>query len=451
VFIATGGLRFGVTRVAASAQSIARPITFLRKLLLFTLSNSVQSMILLHISTDSRTLGFVLQQMLLMRGKGWKVHAMASPGKYESTLQIHSIPFHSVAMHPRISPLRDLLAIPRIWAAMWRLRPVIVHVHTLKAGLLAMISATMARIPIRVFHVHGLPHLAARGFKYRLLLWSTRLACMLSHRVFCVSSSIRQILIDQHLCPENKAVVPANGSCDGIDAVKLFNPSGIAGSVASGVRASYRVPLDAFAIGFVGRLVCHKGLVELCEAWTVLRSDYPDLHLFIVGDFEAQDPVPSRTIESFRTDPRVHMTGLCRNMPELYAAIDLAVLPSYYEGFPTVLLEAAAMSLPAVATAIPGNIDAVLDHVTGLLVPPNDASALAEAIKRYIDDPRLRENHGVRARERVLLDFRPEPIREFIYQEYCNLLSNRGLCAPLLPPGVASSVSEAAFAAADLS
>jgi glycosyltransferase involved in cell wall biosynthesis len=182
-------------------------------------------------------------------------------------------------------------------------------------------------------------------------------------------------------------------------------------------------------VAFIGRLVRHKGLVELCGAWTSLRSVHPGVHLLIVGQPEPQDPVPQETLEVFRGDPRVHLTGLCEEMPTLYAAADLVVLPSYYEGFPTVLLEAAAMSLPVVASAIPGNMDAVRDNETGSLFDLNEPPSLVRAIARYVVDPDLRRRHGTQARCRVLRDFRPEPIREFILSDYGSILSQRGLPA----------------------
>lgn len=389
-------------------------------------------MILLHLTTDPRTLGFVLRQILFMRSKGWTVHAMSSPGAYAATLQSNAVPFCAVEMHPRISPFRDLVSIARMFKAMRELRPAIVHSHTLKAGLLGIVSATLARVPVKIFHLHGLPHLGSRGLKRQLLFWATRVACMLADRVFCVSFSVRQVLIDEKLCSRSKAVVPVSGSCDGIDAVDVFNPARFQRTAVKQMRATHGVPEPALAIVFIGRLVRHKGLIELAGAWAILRSKHPDLHLLIVGELEAQDRIPNETLEIFRQDERVHMTGLCQNMPELYAAVDLLVLPSYYEGLPTVLLEAAAMSLPAVATAIPGNVDAIVGNVTGLLVRPHHIFDLVTAIEQYINEPALRRRHGANGRERILSEFRPEPIREFTFDQYNELLKLRGLRLPTM-------------------
>ena len=132
-----------------------------------------------------------------------------------------------------------------------------------------------------------------------------------------------------------------------------------------------------------------------------------------------------------RTDARVHLLGHVRDMPALYAAMDLLVLPTYREGFPYVPMEAAAMALPVVATLVPGCVDAVVDGVTGTLVPPRDPAALAAAIARYLGDPDLRRRHGQAGRERVLRDFRPGDIWEATYQEYVRLLRAKGLPVPL--------------------
>jgi glycosyltransferase involved in cell wall biosynthesis len=197
---------------------------------------------------------------------------------------------------------------------------------------------------------------------------------------------------------------------------------------AERVRARYEIPESALVIGFVGRIVRDKGLSELTQAWRVLREEWPSLHLLVAGPFESEDPIPADAEEALRGDPRIHMAGMVRDMPGIYRALDLLVLPTYREGFGTVLLEAAAMGLPVVATRIPGCVDAVRDGETGLLVPVREAGALTAAIRTYLRDPRLRRQHGASGRQRARRDFEPRKLREALFQEYVRLLDRRG-CA----------------------
>ncbi|MGH9162246.1 MAG: glycosyltransferase, partial [Vicinamibacteraceae bacterium] len=116
-------------------------------------------------------------------------------------------------------------------------------------------------------------------------------------------------------------------------------------------------------------------------------------------------------------DPRVHLVGYA-DSAALYPAMDLVVLPTYREGLPNVLLEAAAMELPTVATHIPGCVDAVVDDVTGTLVTVRDVARLTAAIERYVTDDNRRQAHGRAGRERVLRDFEPEAIWTALAHEY---------------------------------
>ncbi len=166
---------------------------------------------------------------------------------------------------------------------------------------------------------------------------------------------------------------------------------------------------------------------KAARAWQMLREDSPNVHLLIVGEFESQDPVPEEMRHSLETDPYVHLAGLDWNTPALYAAMDVLALPSHREGLPNVVLEAAAMALPVVATRIPGCVDAVQDSVTGILVPPRNVVALAEALQRYVTNPALRKMHGRAGRARVLRDFRPQPLWEALYREYARLLRQNGV------------------------
>jgi glycosyltransferase involved in cell wall biosynthesis len=213
------------------------------------------------------------------------------------------------------------------------------------------------------------------------------------------------------------------GSGHGVDATGVFDPRQAA-RAREKTRDQLGIPRDALVIGFVGRMVRDKGLVELVKAWELLRDAHPTLHLLVAGRFEPQDPVPSDVEAILTSDTRIHLAGWATDTAPLYAAMDLVTLPSYREGFPNVPLEAAAMALPVVATRIPGCVDAVDDGVTGTLVPARDVSALADALAVYVNDAIRRDAHGQAGRQRVLRDFRREPLWDALYEQYGRLLDD---------------------------
>ena len=396
------------------------------------LAHTKHKITLLHTSTVASTLFFLHGQAHYMRSRGFDIHALASPDEALSLLrQDQEIPVYGIEMPRRITPVHDLFALRRIYRVMRKVRPTIVHAHTPKGGLLGTIAAWLARVPIRIYHIRGLPFVTAAGNKRRLLTWSEKVSCSLATQVLCVSHSVREVLLAAGLCPEWKVKVLRHGSINGVDADHHFNPSSIPESADREVRAAYGIPEAARVVGFVGRIVKDKGLSELVEAWQILRDRCPDLHMLVVGPFESQDPVPEETEQVLRTDERIHLTGLQSDIPPLYRAMDIVALPTYREGFNNTLLEAAAMELPAVTSAVPGCTDVVVDGVTGILVPPRDGAALADALDRYLADPALCRRHALAARERVLRDFRPQDMWEAVYREYLRLLKQADIPAPV--------------------
>jgi glycosyltransferase involved in cell wall biosynthesis len=382
---------------------------------------------LLHVTTVPMTLAFVAGHVAHARSRGFEVHVLSSPGealdRFARDLLVEA---HAVPMPRRITPLADLVALGRMVRVMRRVRPTIVDAHTPKGGLLAMIAASLCRVPVRVYHQHGLPLMTATGPRRLILRLTERIACRLAHQVLCISPSLREVLVSEGLCPPGKIKVLEHGSIDGVEADAKFDPSRVSPRVAAEVRARHRIPPDAPVIGFVGRVVRDKGLIELAQAWRALREEWPSLHLLVVGPLESEDPVPADVKEGLRRDPRVHLAGMVHDMPGIYRALDLLVLPTYREGFGAALLEAAAMGLPVVATRIPGCVDAVRDGETGLLVPVRDAAALTAAIRTYLGDPALGRRHGADGRRRARRDFEPGRIREALFQEYVRLLGRRG-------------------------
>ena len=377
---------------------------------------------LVHVTTVPMTLRFYSGQVGYMKSRGFEVHAISSPGPMLDEFgRVEEVAVHAVPMHRRVSPIRDAVSLFRLWRLLRRLRPDIVHSHTPKGGLIGMLAAWLARVPVRIYNIHGLPVMTAKGLRRFLLTWSERVSCRLAHQVLCVSRSMREEAIERKLCPAGKVKVLLGGSCNGVDAKGRFNPTGSAAARIE-ARREWGIPEGALVVGFVGRIVRDKGIVELVEAWKRLRREVDSLHLLIVGPFEPQDPVPSEVAQYLTDDDRVHLTGENLDTPRLFAAMDILVLPTYREGFPVVPLEAAAMGLPVVATRVPGCTDAVVDGRTGTLVPVRDPESLAEAISKYAGDARLRRAHGQAARQRVILDFLPEGIWEATYGEYERLL-----------------------------
>jgi glycosyltransferase involved in cell wall biosynthesis len=373
------------------------------------------------------SLVFVRGHIAYLKANGFEVGVLSSPGEeLQRFADSLDIPAYSVEMPRRITPLRDLQAVVALWSALRRFKPAIVHAHTPKGGLLGMIAAWLARTPVRIYHIHGLPFITARGSKRFLLRWSEKVSCLLANQVLCVSDSIKSVAVREGLCSPKKIKVLANGSIGGIDALKSFNPSLFDASTKKTMREKYAIPVEDLVLGFVGRIVRDKGIVELIEAWNILKEEFPNLHLLMVGPFENQDPIPTDVEKQLREDTRVHLTGMVtEDISHLYSIMDLCVLPTYREGFPVMPLEAGAMGLPIIATKVPGCVDAIQDGVTGMLVPPYDSEALTVALRKYLSDPDLRQSHGDAARKRVLLDFKPEDIWEATYLEYVRLLKEK--------------------------
>ena len=378
---------------------------------------------LVHITTVPMSLTFLKGQVGMMRERGFDVHAISSPGEeLDAFGEAHRVRVSAVEMKRRIAPLHDIGALSKLTAILRGIRPHVVHAHTPKGGLLGMLAAKAAGVPVRVYQMRGLPLMGAEWPKRELLRWTEIVSCGIAQSVLCNSRSLRSVAIEQGICAAEKIAVLANGSGQGVDATTRFDPAGYDGDARRTMRRELGIPDGALVLGYVGRIVRDKGISELGAAWAMLRASHPDLHLLMIGPFEPQDPIPEDLRRRLSTDPRVHLVGENWDTPPLYSVMDVLALPTYREGFPNVPLEAAAMEVPVVATRIPGCVDAVEDHVTGTLVPVKDDRALANAIEAYLRNGELRRLHGTAGRKRVLRDFRQEDIWEATYREYCRLL-----------------------------
>ncbi len=393
-----------------------------------SLQNNGNAMRLVHVVNAEKALPLFLRgQASYMRSRGCEVTLCSPEGEqlvaFAASEGVSHLPIDIVR---EIAPLRDLIAVQQLVSTFRRLLPDVVHAHGPKAGLIGMIAAWIAQVPVRIYHVRGLPFVSETQ-PQRLLRTTTKLTCHLATRVLSISHSMGREVEMNGCCAAAKVKTLLGGSGNGLDARGRFNPANLSAQTRKNVRQRLGIAEDDVVVGFIGRLVHDKGVVELVQAWQELARRSVKCRMLMVGPFEEGNPVPKEVQNVIRSHPRIHWVGQDWNTPPLLAAMDLLALPSYREGLGMVALEASAMNLPVVATNISGCVDAVVDGVTGTLVSKKDVEALTLAIKAYAENPWLRKQHGLQGRRRVLEQFQQEPIWAATYGEYQRLLNEKGL------------------------
>jgi lipopolysaccharide/colanic/teichoic acid biosynthesis glycosyltransferase/glycosyltransferase involved in cell wall biosynthesis len=367
--------------------------------------------------------GFLKGQLTYMRERGWEVIVIAAQGDELRILRNREkVDTLAIPVKREISPLRDLVSLVRLYRVLRRLRPAIVNASTPKAGLLGMLAAYAAGVPVRIYTLRGLRLETVRGPKRVVLSAAEHCASALSHRVICVSESLRRLYLTLGFSTEAKAVVLGAGSSNGIK-IEMDTPNSEVCRKVGLLREKLGIPEDAPVVGFVGRFTRDKGIPELLDAFDQLLATVPEARLLMLGGFEDGDPIPKGYVDRLCHHARVVMAGWVSDPSCYYLIMDVLAFPSHREGLPSVPLEAAAAQIPTVAFDATGSVDAVSDGVTGTLVPLGDVGSFTRALQRYLTDNLLRRQHGRAARERVLRDFRPETFWESLHEEYVRLLA----------------------------
>lgn len=333
---------------------------------------------------------------------GYDVHVATMDGPAVADIQAlgmthHAIPMTRSGKHP-LQELGTLMALLRLFR---RLRPQVVHLVTIKPVLYGGIAARLARVPGMVAAISGL------GFVFLSNSFKMRMVRSVVARLYRIalghpnSRVIFQNANDRDLLKKMGAVRD--------DQVVMIRGAGVD---LNAYRALPEPPAPPIVVTMVARLLRDKGVQEFVQAARLLRDRAVPVTMQLVGGVDAGNPASATLdeVEAWQRDGAVRALGERSDVAALYAASHIAVLPSYREGLPKSLIEAAACARAVVTTDVPGCRDAIEPGTTGLLVPVRDAEALADAIARLAQDPALRQSMGAAGRALAEREFNIERV-----------------------------------------
>jgi glycosyltransferase involved in cell wall biosynthesis len=334
-----------------------------------------------------------------LTAEGYDVHAVCSEGHYASELRAEGYTIHGIEIERRISPMSNLKSLWRLYRLMRRERFDIVHVHTPVAAVLGRLAAWTARVPIIMYTAHGFYfHDSTPRLRRRVAVLVEKALARMTHVIFTQSYEDSVTAVEEGICDEQRVIWIGNGVDTG-----RFVPV----RDTAAIRDELGLTAQDKVVGFVGRVVAEKGILELVQAMKIVARTVPDAKLVIVGDTlnsdrdrGAKDAI-ARMLDEYDLSKRVVFAGFLEDIRGVMAAMDVFSLPSYREGMPRTIIEAMASGKPVVATNIRGCREEVLPDSNGLLVPVKDPVALAGAITSLLSRPELARRMGDNGRERA--------------------------------------------------
>lgn len=356
---------------------------------------------MLFANTEWYLFNFRRTLAIALRDAGHEVVLVSPDGPYGEKLRALGLRWLPAPMVRRsLNPLRELALVLWLRRLVAREKVDLVHGFTIKCAVYGSLAARLAGVPARVNAVAGMGYVfTSTDLKARVLrpVVSTLMRLALdgigARLILQNPDDVNLFQRSGLVAPERVRLIPGSG----VDCSRFQPAPARAGADGTG---RFRVVLPA-------RLLWDKGLAEYVEAARMLRAQGRAIEFLLAGDPDPGNPAaaPEATVRGWVTEGVVTWLGHVDDMPGLFGSVDAVVLPSYREGLPKGLIEAAACALPLVTTDAPGCREVVTDGVDGLLVPVKDAASLARAIARLHDDPGLRARLGAAARETALREF----------------------------------------------
>ncbi|PCH52519.1 MAG: glycosyltransferase family 1 protein [Flavobacteriaceae bacterium] len=380
---------------------------------------------LIRITTVPISLDKLLEGQLAFMKKSYEVLGVSSGGEtLERVAKKEGIRVIPVKMSRKITPFKDLKAVWELYKVFKKEQPYIVHSHTPKAGIVGMLAAKFANVPIRLHTVAGMPLLETTGIKRIVLNFVEKLTYSCATKVYPNSFGLREIILKNRFTVNSKLKVLAKGSTNGIDTT-YFNSAFFSEVKQQLLKTKLGIQKEAIVFIFVGRLVGDKGINELVVAFKKLQNSSlltSHFSLLLVGSLEiALDQLKKETLIEITNNNDIISVGWQEDVRPYLAISNCLVFPSYREGFPNVVLQAGAMSLPSIVTNINGCNEIIEDNKNGLIIPVKNSEAIYKAMKKIIEDKSYREQLQQNARAMIVSRYEQQVVWEAILAEYKRL------------------------------
>lgn len=323
-----------------------------------------------------------------------------------------------------ITPFTDLISLIKFTLFLRKEKPLIVHSHTPKAGIVSMLAAFFARVPIRMHTVAGLPLMESKGFKRKILIFVEKVTYAAATNVYPNSFGLKDFILKNRFCAETKVKVIGSGSSNGID-TDYFSSDKINNNLLNELKETFCIGKDTFVFCFVGRIVKDKGIHELVSAFQSINQEEFKSKLLLVGNYEQDlNPIDNEILNRIKSNKNIIEVGYQEDVRPYMAVSNSLVFPSYREGFPNVVLQAGAMNLPAIVSNINGCNEIITHLENGLIVSVKEVKPLYESMILLIKNPSLCKSLSLNSRERIKLKYERAHFWNLLLKEYKLLESN---------------------------
>ncbi|HJS00824.1 MAG TPA: glycosyltransferase family 4 protein [Flavobacterium sp.] len=374
---------------------------------------------LIRTSTVATSLAFLLKGQLAFFDQHYEVIAVSGEDEYLKTVAeregVKTIPLE---MQRSISPLKDVISLWKLYILFKREKPQIVHSITPKAGLLSMIAAKLAGVPIRMHTFTGLIFPTKKGLLQQVLIVMDRLLCFCATNVYPEGQGVKDDLKKYRITSKSLKVI-ANGNVNGID-TSYFSKEQVAVKDQGFLKKELSITESDFVFVYVGRLVGDKGINELVNVFSQLPNS--NSKLLLVGPFESDlDPLQAETVQEIEKNQNIISVGFQSDVRLYFAISDCLVFPSYREGFPNVVLQAGAMGLPSIVTDISGSNEIIVEGQNGIVIPVKNTNALQRVMLKMINEEVFYIELQKNTREMIVSRYEQKVVWEAILDEYIKL------------------------------